>query len=649
MALQVGERLATSFAGGAVFVDLAPLRDPAAVLPAIATALGLREATGRSLVTQIHGFLAERETLLILDNFEHLLGAATVVANLMAESDIELLVTSRAPLRLQGEHEFPVPTLRLPDETERTDAARLAMNEAVALFVDRARAVRPDFVLTDAIAPVIAEICARLDGLPLAIELAAARIKVLPPAALLSRLEKRLPLLTGGRRDAPERQRTLRDTIAWSYGLLAPDECELFRRLGVFVGGWTLEAAEGIVNPDNDLDVLGGLTTLVEMSLVRLDETGLEPRFRMLETIREFAVDQLNESGENIAICGRHADYFLAFAEAAEPELVRANQVEWFDRLSADSPNITAALGWLLGQDRVEDGLRLCVAMRFYWFRRGPFVEGSRWFSAFLEKPSSGVAPQIQARAIAAAGHFNHWLGHVDRARALFENALSLFREAEDLIGEARLLRNLASVAIDQGNLDEADSLLDQSCEVAGRSGNPRSVADAIGLSGTLAFARGDYEQASTRFKEASDRYRVLGDVASLMDVTGDGGYMTALHGDLVGASKLFRESLDLAVELGARDRISWALLGVGNLAAEMGESAQAVRLLAAADVIQKSMQEDLRPAVDTIQIQILEEQRQKLGETTFAAAWEEGRALLLERAIAEARAVISAVSSRAG
>ena len=293
LAIQVGERLASSFAGGAVFVDLSPLRDPAQVLPAIGTALGLREVNAGSLVNQIHGFLAERETLLILDNFEHLLGSAAVVANLLGGSEVELLVTSRAPLRVQGEHEYLVPTLRLPDHTQRTNAAALATNEAVALFVDRARAVRPDFELTDAIAPIIAEICARLDGLPLAIELAAARIKVLPPAALLSRLERRLPLLTGGRRDAPERQRTLRDTIAWSYDLLDPDECQLFRRLGVFVGGWTMEAAEAVANPEGNLDVLGGLTSLVEMSLVRLDETESEPRFRMLETIREYAVDRL--------------------------------------------------------------------------------------------------------------------------------------------------------------------------------------------------------------------------------------------------------------------------------------------------------------------------------------------------------------------
>jgi predicted ATPase/class 3 adenylate cyclase len=646
LAIQVGERLASSFTGGAVFVDLSSLHDPAQVLPAIGKAIGLREVNAGLLVQQIHSFLAERETLLILDNFEHLLGSAAVVSNLMGGSEVELLVTSRAPLRVQGEHEFLVPALRLPDHSQRSNAAALAATEAVALFVDRTRAVRPDFELTDATAPIIAEICARLDGLPLAIELAAARTKVLPPAALLSRLERRLPLLTGGRRDAPDRQRTLRDTIAWSYDLLAPDECQLFRRLGVFVAGWTLEAAEAVANPEGHLDVLGGLTSLVEMSLVRMDETASEPRFRMFETIREYAIDRLTEAGEDAAIRERHAAFYLDFAEAAEPELVRANQAAWLDRLATDGPSITAALGWLLDQNRIEEGLRLSVAMRFYWLRRAPFGEGSRWLTAFLERPAEGVSPTIRARGVAASGSFNHWLGHLAETHRQYQEALDLFRESGDLIGEARLLRNLASVAIDLGDFAEAESLLAEGRAVADRSGNPRSVADVVGLCGTLAFARGDYVQASALLQEASNRFRGLGDIASLMDATGDAGYMMALRGDAAAAATFFAESLTLAVDLESRDRISWALLGAGNLAAEKGDSTPAVRLLAAAAAIQQSLQEDLRPSVDAIQGRILDEQRQQLGESEYLAAWEEGRAFSQERAVAEARAVLSAVTA---
>src|SRR5918994_4754232 len=407
-----------------------------------------------------------------------------------------------------------------------------------------------------------------------------------------------------------------------------------------------MEAAEAFANPEGNLDVLGGLTSLVEMSLVRLDESESEPRFRMFETIREYAVDRLSTAGEDAAMRERHAEYYLAFAETAEPELVRANQVEWLDRLAADGPNITAALSWLLDQDRIEEGLRLSVAIRFFWLRRAPFGEGSRWLAAFLERPADGVSPRTRARAVAAAGSFNHWLGRLEETRRLYRDALALFREAGDLIGEARLLRNLASVAIDLGELDEAESLLTQSRAVADRSGNPRSVADVVGLCGTLAFAQGDYAQASARLKEASDRFRALGDVASLMDATGDAGYMTALSGDLVGAATFFAESLSLAVDLEARDRISWALLGAGNLAAAKEDPARAVRLFAAAAAIQRSMQKDLRPSVDVIQERILSELRRRLGEGDYLAAWEEGRALPEERAVAEARAALSAVTA---
>jgi tetratricopeptide (TPR) repeat protein len=380
------------------------------------------------------------------------------------------------------------------------------------------------------------------------------------------------------------------------------------------------------------------------MSLVRLDETATEPRFRMLTTIREFAVDRLTDASEADSIGERYAAFYLAFAEAVEPELVHASQVEWLDRLEADGLNITAALSWLLARNHIEEGLRLCVAMRFYWSRRTPFAEGNRWLSSFLERLTVEVAPLTRARAIAASGAFNHWLGHLDKALADYQESLDLFRQQGDLVGEARLLRNLASVTIDLGNLDEAESLLTGSRAVADKSGNPRSVSDAIGLLGMLAFGRGDYESAAAQLTEASERYRVVGDIASLMDMLGDAGYMKALSGDRVGAARFLGESLTLALQLGARDRISWALLGVGNLAAELDAAEQAVRLLASAEAIQQSIQEDLRPSVDTIQHRIVAELRDRLGEGAFLAARADGRALSLERAVAEARAVISAV-----
>jgi predicted ATPase/class 3 adenylate cyclase len=315
LAQEIGLRLASAFADGAVFVDLAPLRDPALVLPEVAAVLGLRGAAGGALGDVARGYLAERELFLVLDNFEHLLEATPVVANLLAAGPgVKILVTSRAPLRLRGEREYPVPTLRLPTSTDARDLALLETNEAVAFFVDRARAVRPDFGLTQETAAAVTEICRRLDGLPLALELAAARVKILPPKTLLSRLSARLPLLTGGARDAPERQRTLRNAIAWSHDLLAPDDCRLFRRLGSFGGGWTLEAAEAVVNLEGDLDVLEGLASLGDKSLIHLDESGVEPRYGMLEIIREFAVERLAASDDDVQVRDAHARYFTDVA-----------------------------------------------------------------------------------------------------------------------------------------------------------------------------------------------------------------------------------------------------------------------------------------------------------------------------------------------
>jgi predicted ATPase len=691
LAYAVAESLEAAFADGVYVVDLAPLADPALVPMRIAQALGVKEAAGQPVLELLRRHLEERQLLLVLDNFEHLLAAAPVVAELQGTCpSLTVLVTSRSPLHLRGEQQFLVPPLALPETAQRTTPAAALQSEAVQLFVQRAKAARPNFGLNETTAGDVAAICQRLDGLPLAIELAAARTRVLPPNALLARLEQRLPLLTSGTRESPQRQQTLHNTIAWSVDLLRPEEQILYRRLSDFAGGCSFEAAEAVVNATGDLplDIVSGIEALVDASLLQVTEVRGESRFTMLETIREFARDRLNDANENLAICERHAAFFLtlaeaaepelvradeverlersdasedpairerhathilAFAEAVEPELVRANQVEWLDRLAEDAPNITAALGWLLEQDRTEEGLRLSLAMRFYWVRRAPFSEGSRWLAAFLEKDAPDVAPRIRARAVAAAGTFHHWLGHTDQAHAHYGDALALFHQVNDLVGEARLLRNLASVAIDRGQLNEAESLLDQSGVTAERSGNPRSVADAIGLRGTLAFARGDYARATGALKDASDRYRILGDLASLMDATGDAGYITALCGDLVGAGRFLTESLNLAVELGARDRISWALLGAGNLAAGMGDSAQAVRLLAAADVIQQSMQEDLRPSVYEIQTRIREEQRQSLGDFTYLAAWDEGSTLPIEQAVAEARDVMAALSTRAG
>ncbi|MDQ3222794.1 MAG: helix-turn-helix domain-containing protein, partial [Gemmatimonadota bacterium] len=404
LALAVAEQEANVVSDGVIFIDLAPLRDPALLLSHVATTLGLRDTSGQGIADVIHDYLAEREILLVFDNFEHLLEAAPVISELLAAGpQVKILTTSRAPLRVRGEREYPVPPLRLPSRQDTQDLAALAANDAVAVFVARAHAVRPNFALTTDNATAIAEICTRLDGLPLALELAAARVKVLPPATLLDRLGERLPLLTGGTRDAPERQRTLRDTIAWSHNLLSPDDGRLFRRLSIFAGGWTLEAAEAVTNLDGDLDVLAGLSVLVNESLVHLDESGSEPRYGMLETIREFALEILRQHTEEAeALRLAQTAFFADLALAAWTEL-SAGVPEAIRRMGADEDNLRAMLAQLLETGDAETALRVAGgSLSLYWTAAGgQFTEARVWLDrAFRE----GAAASTTARAWGFSG-----------------------------------------------------------------------------------------------------------------------------------------------------------------------------------------------------------------------------------------------------
>src|SRR5215207_98789 len=349
LALSVAAEALDTFPDGVWFVDLAPLTDPALVLPAIASVLGVREPGGQGLLQAIEAFLASKRLLLVLDNFEQVLDAAPQLAELlMACPQLSMLVTSREPLQVRAEQQVPVSPLTLPPAESMLPLSELARVPAIDLFVQRAQAIMPDFALTEENAPIIAAICQRLDGLPLAIVLAAARLRLLPPRALLDRLERSLPVLTGGPRDAPARQRTLRDAIAWSHDLLEGDEPTLFRRLAVFSGGWTFEAAEAVVSHDGALDVFTGLTALADKSLVRpVATTGPNPRFGMLETIREFGLDQLAAAGEVDNTRRRHAEYLVTFSEALSAELFQATEPELLERLAAEHDNIRAALVWL--------------------------------------------------------------------------------------------------------------------------------------------------------------------------------------------------------------------------------------------------------------------------------------------------------------
>ncbi|HEV3474350.1 MAG TPA: adenylate/guanylate cyclase domain-containing protein, partial [Actinomycetota bacterium] len=379
LSLQVASEMLPRFEDGAFFVDLSPITDPSLVATSIADAVGAKEEPGRSVGDTLQDHLRDKELLLVLDNFEQVTAATDVVQLLLnCAPRLKLLVTSRIVLHLSGEQEYPVPPLALPDPAHLPGLEALSQFEAVALFIDRARAVKPDFAVTNENAPAVAEICARLDGLPLAIELAAVRVKLLSPQSMLARLGQRLPLLTGGARDLPERQRTLRGAIEWSHDLLDDAKRSLFARLAVFQGGCTLEAAEAVCG--TDLDVLDGLASLVDESLLRRSETtDGELRFGMLETIREFAAERLAESGQQEKLRRRHAEWVMAFAEEAEPEIVGENQALWLDRTEREHDNIRAALRWANDHGEGEIALRTGASLWRFWQQRGHLREGRQW------------------------------------------------------------------------------------------------------------------------------------------------------------------------------------------------------------------------------------------------------------------------------
>jgi predicted ATPase len=639
LALAVAAEALDAFPDGVWFVDLAPLTDPALVVPGIAAVLGVREMGGQALLQTVVAFLASKRLLLVLDNFEQVLDAAPQVADLlMACPQLSILVTSREPLQVRAEQQVPVAPLTLPPAEMVLPLSELARVPAIALFVQRARAILPDFALSEDNAADIVAICQRLDGLPLAIELAAARIRLLPPHALLERLERSLPVLTGGPRDAPARQRTLRDAIAWSHDLLEGDEPILFRRLSVFSGGWTLEAAEAVVGDDGALDVFTGITALADKSLVRpLATTGPDPRFGMLETIREFGLDQLTAAGEIDATRRRHADYLVTFSEALSAELFQATEPELLDRLAAERDNIRAALVWLDQQGDEETMIRLAAGLGWFWFVRGFGTEGISWLER-ARAPRSAVAGPIRAAALNWASVLT--LPRKDHAAATELAALSvrLLRENGDesaslamaLLGQGR------STAY-SGDRDTGVALLEEALALARRLNHPLLIGAALDSLAEFAFLAGDLERATTLVTEALDlqrRHRPLWGTSFSLAMLGE---IALARADLPAAAAYYGESMALARVMGDATFLSAGLAAIGTIAADLGEVEQAARLMGAAERMYQvagawsfiAARGQNRRAVDTA--------REALGEESFAAAWAHGRQLSREQATTEA------------
>jgi predicted ATPase/class 3 adenylate cyclase/DNA-binding CsgD family transcriptional regulator len=584
LGLQVAAELSDHFTDGIYFVNLAPISDVELVVPTIAQTLGVKESTTRSMLEQLQAFLQEKLLLLVLDNFEQVLSAASRLSDLLARcSHLKLLVTSRAMLHLSAEHEFAVPPLALPDLKHLPDLVTLSQYEAVALFIARAQALKPDFQVSNANAPAVAAICARLDGLPLAIELAAARIKLLPPPALLARLDQRLAVLTSGVRDAPARQQTLRKTIEWSYHLLDTDEQRLFRRLSVFVGGYTLQAIEAVCaaldNQTPAVSVLDGAASLIDKSLLRqTEQEAEEPLFVMLETIREYGREALEASGEAEVTHQTHAAYYLALAEAAELAWHGPQQVVWFARLEKAHDNLRAAMNWLLERGEAEMALRLGTALWWFWYAQEHRHEGWNLLERALAS-SGGVAVPLRARALWAAGSLAGSLGHVERGEVLCQESLALFREIGDTQGMGDATFHLAHVAFARWDLAAARSLFEESLVFLRETGDKTLTAWALNALALVILYQGEYARVHPLAEQAVEIFREVGDITgvaiSLMTVA----LVVFWQGDLVRAQTLAEEALARASETGITSAKALALAIGGEITLAQGETTTA-RLL---------------------------------------------------------------------
>ena len=576
LALQVAAELLPAFPDGVWFVDLAPLHDAALVRQTIARSLDVREEAGRPLADALKDFLATRSLLLVLDNFEHLLDAAPVVAELLAASPTsKALVTSRAPLRLRGEREFPV----LPLPVEHPSPITPHPPPAVELFVARAEAAQPSFALTPETLPAVIEICRRLDGLPLAIELAAARVRILPPTQLLARLDDRLRVLTGGPRDAPTRQQTLRQTIAWSYDLLMPEEQTLFRHLAVFAAHPSLEAIAAVAGEKSEIDVLDGITSLVEKSLVQQAEAADdEPRFGMLQTVRAFGLEQLETSGENEQTRDAHARYFARELAQELPELYGPEQGEWLDRCEADHADLRDALHWLLARREIDDALPFVDALWRFWLLRGYFSEGSDALAQVLAAATT-AGPPTRPRLLIGAGALAGAMGDYERASALLEEALSLAEAGDDDLTIARAHSAIAAIALDLGDFTRAAHHHEAAVPLYQRAGFPTGTAQALIGLGTLAAYQQQDERAVGLFNEATALFRSLGDDWGVAAAKANLGQLAFAHGDLPGASAHSEEALDIFRRLGDPANTAMLSANLGEVALHQGHLERAATL----------------------------------------------------------------------
>jgi predicted ATPase len=680
LAVEVANGLVERFPGGIHFVSLSSLNDPGMIASTIVQTLGIREAGGQSPLKILKKNLLDSLSaplLFLLDNFEHLIQAAPTVAELLTMGpNLKILVTSRAALHVYGEHEFPVPPLALPDSRSMPPVEVLSEYPAVALFVQRAVAVKPDFELNRENALAVTEICARLDGLPLAIELAAARVKVLSPSSMRTRLASRLQLLTGGARDLPQRQQTLRAAIDWSYDLLSAAEQKLFRRLSVFVGGCTLEGVEAVCDTKGDLhlDLLDGMASMVDKSLLQqVEQAKGESRFVMLETIREYALEKLETSGEQASTKRAHTAYCLVLAEEEPAE---QSGTEWLERFALEHDNFRAGLEWLTETGDAEWGLRLGAALFRFWEMREYLAEGRDWLGKLLKLAGSAAPTKARIRALFAAGvlageqgdyasagaliresldiarqlldkqgvavSLNALAvtardrGDVHAARALFEESLAQWRELGDLKAVARSLSNLANVVTLQGDYAGARSLYAECLSIFRGLGDRTGVAWSMNYQGDVAREQGDSATARTLYEQGLAIFRELGDRWGIAGTLADLGSLAMEQRDYLSVRSLYRESIRIFQELDHKRGIARLLECFACSAAAQLETERSLRLAGAAAALRQSIGAPLTPAEQAKLESTLDPARQVLTSTAGATAWLEGWDLPVEKVIEE-------------
>ncbi len=681
LALQVAGEIVHQFPAGVAFVSLSVVAEPGLIASAIAQAVGVRETGNQSAQESLKDYLGglDQPMLLLLDNFEHLVSAAPVISDLLSVGPkLKIIVTSQSPLHVYGEHEFPVPPLLLPDSKCLPALDALSRLPAIALFVERARAVKHDFALTSDNAPAVAAVCARLDGLPLAIELAAARIKLLSPSSMLARLESCLSLLTGGARDLPTRQQTLRGTVDWSYGLLNTAEQTLFRRISVFLGGCTLEAVEAVCDTSGDLglDVLEGMSSMVDKSLVQQVEDGAgETRFVMLSTIREYALERLAGSDDVAATRRSHAAYYLVLAE--EGALEAGAHPEWLNRFEVEHDNFRVALDYLIKIEDADWALRLSTALFHFWETREHLAEGRARIAKVLALEGAIARPKLRSRLLFAAAVLSGEQGDYASAQQLFEDSLETCLELNDNRGVAVALNALAVNARDRGELATASLLFDRCVAIWRDEGDPADVARALSNLANVSRLQGNPERASELYNECLAMFREAGDVAGIAwtfnyqgDVARESNDLTAARSfyeqslaafslsrdgwgiasalsdlgslswdqsDNDEARRLYGESIQMFQNLGHKRGIARVLECLAANSAAQSNAVQSLRFAGAAAALRERLGTPLTPAEQHKLEKVLEFARRTLGHDAGLAAWMEGWAMPMEQAIQEA------------